>query len=136
MDINKLKAQLTIDEGRKKRIYLDTKGKVTGGVGRNLTDRDFSDDEINLMLENDINLVITQLDNLFPWWKYMSDARMVVLANMCFNLGITKLGQFKNTLKAMQEGRYNDAADAMLASAWASQVGERAQRLSKLMREG
>lgn len=136
MDINKLKTQLTIDEGRKKRIYTDTKGKITGGVGRNLTDRDFSDNEIDLMLENDIILVITQLDNLFPWWKKMSDIRMQVLANMCFNLGITKLVQFKNTLKAMQEGRYNDAADAMLASAWSSQVGERAQRLAKMMRIG
>lgn len=136
MDINKLKAQLAIDEGRKKRIYLDTKGRITGGVGRNLTDRDFSDNEIDLMLENDIILVVTQLDNLFPWWKQMSDARMQVLANMCFNLGITKLVQFRNTLKVMQEGRYNDAADAMLASVWANQVGERAQRLAKMMREG
>ena len=32
-------------------------GKITGGVGRNLTDRAFADDEIDLMLHNDIDLV-------------------------------------------------------------------------------
>lgn len=136
MNMQQLSAQLEIDEGKRPRIYVDTVGKITGGIGRNLTDRAFSEDEIQLMLRNDIDMVINQLDNLFPWWKQMSDRRMQVLANLCFNIGITKLVQFKNTLAAMQAGRYNDAADGMLASLWAKQVGARAQRLATMMREG
>ena len=136
MNIQQLSAQLEIDEGKKPRIYIDTVGKITGGIGRNLTDRAFSEDEIQLMLRNDIDMVINQLDNLFPWWKQMSDRRQQVLCNMTFNLGITKMAQFKNTLAAMQTGRYNDAADGMLASLWAKQGGARAQRLSTMMREG
>jgi lysozyme len=55
---------------------------------------------------------------------------------MCFNLGVTRLGGFVNTLAAMKRGDYEAAADGMMKSLWASQVGRRAQRLAKMMREG
>ena len=53
---------------------------------------------------------------------------------MAYNLGINSLLGFKNTLATIQAGRYNDAADGMLASKWATQVGDRATRLAKMMR--
>lgn len=135
MNRAKLIAQLYIDEGRRSRIYTDTVGKITGGVGRNLTDRAFSEDEIDLMLNNDITLVEQALDRALPWWRQMSDARQNVLANMCF-MGIGTLLTFVNTLKAMKAGRYDDAADGMLDSKWAKQVGQRANRLAEIMRKG
>jgi lysozyme len=130
-----LEAQLTVDEGRKKRIYVDTVGKITGGVGRNLTDRGFSEDEIDLMLANDIRDVEVQLDKHLPWWREMNDVRQNVLANMCF-MGIGKLLGFKNTLAFMQAKRYDAAALGMLDSLWAKQVGQRAVRLATMMRTG
>lgn len=136
MNFDKLKAQLVIDEGRRSRIYTDTVGKITGGVGRNLTDRPFSYDEIELMLENDITMAAKELDRVAPWWKTLNDARQNVLANMCFNLGAARLLGFKNFLAYAQAGRYDAAAGEMLNSTWAKQVGDRAQRLAKVMREG
>lgn len=136
MNIDALRQQLTTDEGRKPRIYKDTVGKITGGVGRNLTDVPFSDDEIDLMLTNDINKVCAQLDEKLPWWKTLSDRRQQVLANMAFNLGINGLLGFKNTLAVMQAGQYDLAAEGMLTSKWASQVGNRAIRLAQMMKEG
>ena len=136
MNRDKLKAQLNIDEGRKSRIYVDTVGKITGGVGRNLTDRDFSEDEIDLMLTNDIAMVEGQLDKALPWWRKMTDARQDALANMAFNLGIKGLLNFKNTLTFMQAGKYDAAAQGMMASLWARQVGRRAARLAEMMRTG
>lgn len=136
MNRAKLMEQLTIDEGRRARIYVDTVGKVTGGVGRNLTDREFSQDEIDLMLSNDIALVEADLDRTMPWWRTMTEARQGVLANMAFNLGISRLAGFKNTLAYMQAGRYDAAAAVMLDSLWARQVGARADRLAKIMRTG
>lgn len=137
MNRDKLKAQLEIDEGRKKRIYLDTATppRWTGGVGRNLTDRDFSDDEIDLMLNNDIDAIIKQLDKSLPWWRQMNDVRQNVLINMSF-MGVGKVLQFKNTLAAMLMGRYDDAAAGMLDSLWAKQVGDRAKRLAQMMKTG
>lgn len=136
MDRHKLAAQLTTDEGRRALVYYDTEGKLTGGVGRNLTDRPFFDDEIALMLKNDIDLVEKDLDRRLPWWREMSEARQNVLANMCFNLGINRLMQFVKALDHMRARRYDDAAREMLASKWAKQVGARADRLAALMRKG
>ena len=58
-----------------------------------------------------------------------------MLINMAFNLG-GKLLTFGHTLTAMQHGDYAAAANAMLASKWAAQVGQRAQRLANAMRTG
>ncbi|WP_426111060.1 glycoside hydrolase family protein [Massilia sp. PWRC2] len=129
-------AQLTIDEGRRDRVYTDSVGKLTVGVGRNISDREFSQDEIDLMLSNDIALVEADLDRTMPWWRTMTEARQGVLANMAFNLGISRLAGFKNTLAYMQAGRYDAAAAGMLDSLWAKQVGARADRLAKIMRTG
>lgn len=136
MNIEKLKAQLTTDEGRKKHVYEDTVGKLTVGVGRNISDRDFSDDEIDLMLSNDIAIIEHQLDKHLPWWRQMNDVRQNVLANMCFNLGISRLLGFKNTLRFVREHQYAAAAEGMLDSKWAKQTGDRAKRLAKEMRDG
>lgn len=131
-----MRAELSRDEGRKKRIYPDTEGKITAGVGRNLSDRDFSDDEIDLMLNNDIAISEAELDRVAPWWRKMNDVRQRVLLNMHFNMGWGTLSMFKNTLAAMQSGEYAKAADGMLASHWAQQVGQRAVHLAKMMRTG
>jgi lysozyme len=138
MNRDKLKAQLSIDEGRKKRMYLDTATppRWTVGVGRNISDRDFSDDEIDLMLNNDIALVERQLDKALPWWREMTDARQDALCNLAFNLGIAGLLKFKNTLTFMRAKRYDAAALGMLDSLWAKQVGQRAVRLAAMMRTG
>jgi lysozyme len=136
MNIEALKKQLEIDEGRRERIYKDSVGKITCGVGRNLSDVPFSDDEIDLMLNNDVNKVCRQLDDKLPWWKNLTDVRQQVLANMAFNLGINGLLGFKNTLGMIQTGNYSGAAKAMLDSKWAMQVGNRANRLSDMMKRG
>lgn len=136
MNADKLAAQLVIDEGKRARIYTDTVGKVTGGVGRNLTDRPFFEDEIALMLKNDIALVESDLDRKLPWWRLMTEARQNVLANMTFNMGISRVLGFVNTLAAMKVGRYDAAAQGMLDSTWAKQVGARAIRLAAVMRSG
>jgi len=136
MNAQQLMAQLNLDEGRRKRIYTDTKGKVTAGVGRNLTDRDFSEDEIDLMLQNDVRIVIQSLDKAYPWWKGLTEERQQVVANMAFNLGLPKFSAFKKFLAALQSGRWEMAADEMENSLWARDVGDRAVRLVKRMRNG
>lgn len=131
-----LKEQLIVHEGLRLKPYQDTVGKATIGVGRNLDDRGISMHEAMLMLDHDIDDVEADLDRVMPWWRSLSEARQLVLADMCFNLGVARLTAFKNTLAAMKAGDYEAAADGMLASRWASQVGKRAQKLAKAMREG
>ncbi|MCW3505640.1 lysozyme family protein [Burkholderia cenocepacia] len=134
-DPAKLKAELTLDEGRRSRIYVDTVGKVSGGIGRNLTDKGFRDNEIDLMYQNDIAETEAWLDRNLPWWRSLDPVRQRVLMNMAFNMQ-GRLLTFVNTLAAMKRGDYAAAADGMLASKWATQVGARATRLANMMRSG
>jgi lysozyme len=131
-----LASQLVIDEGLTLKPYKDTVGKLTIGCGRNLDDVGISKSEAMMLLGADIDKVMTQLDTQLPWWRSMTDARQQALANMAFNLGIERLLGFKNTLTAMQAGRYDEAANGMLASKWALQVGQRARRLADMMKKG
>ena len=85
------------------------------------------------MLENDIIRVMAELDEHIPWWKDLSQTRRHVLVDMAFNLGIFGLLKFQNTLKAIQEERWADAAVEMLDSRWSQQVGQRAKTLAKMM---
>ena len=70
------------------------------------------------------------------WWLKLDDNRQRVLANMCFNLGYPRLRNFKKFLAALQTGNWEEAAEEMLDSKWAVQVGDRAKRLSKRMEKG
>lgn len=136
--MEKMKAELTRDEGLRLRLYKDTATppKLTIGVGHNIDDLGISKNIAMAILAEDIQTVINQLDAQLPWWRNLDGTRQRVLVNMCFNLGITKLLGFKNTLQLVRDGKYDEAADAMLKSAWANQVGARAQRLSQMMETG
>lgn len=129
-------AELRRDEGVEPFPYTDTVGKLTIGVGRNLTDRGLSDDEIDYLLQNDIDLCIDDLNRGVPWWVTLSPARQRVLINMCFNLGWPRLRGFVRTLSAMRRGDFATAAEGMRLSLWAKQVGARAERLAQMMERG
>jgi lysozyme len=136
MNIDLLKEELKRDEGVRLKPYRCTAGKLTIGVGRNLDDVGISQSEADMMLEHDVNKVITQLNYRLPWWCNVSEKRQHVLINMAFNLGIEGLLKFKNTLALIQAGKYQEASVAMLDSRWAKQVGNRAKRLAEEMRQG
>jgi len=131
-----LEEQLTLHEGRRKRIYRDSVGKMSGGVGRNLDDVGLSDDEIDLMLRNDIARAKDALDRKHAWWRGLDDVRQKVLVDMMFNLGPGTFGTFTQTLGEVARGEYAAAAARMLKSKWARQVGKRAKRLAEMMRTG
>lgn len=131
-----IETQLRKHEGVRNKPYADTVGKITIGVGRNLTDVGLSDAEIDMLLANDINRTIADLDRELSWWRNLNEARQRVMIDMCFNLGIGGLLTFKNALAMIQSGQYDLASTNMLKSKWASQVGIRADTLSKMMRTG
>ena len=135
--MNRIKAQLVRHEGLRLKPYRCTAGKLTIGIGRNLEDRGISQKEAYAMLERDILDFEQQLLNEIPdVYNGLDEVRQSVLLNMCFNLGIKGLLEFKNTLSYIGAGDWERAANGMLASKWAKQVGMRAIELSELMRKG
>lgn len=139
MDDKEFLDQLTRHEGFRRSAYQDSKGYWTIGIGRMIDKRlngGLTEEEAQYLLLNDLDRCASDLDSKLPWWKSLSDNRRYVLLNMCFNLGITKLLGFKNTLAMVQRGDYKGAAKGMLNSLWAKQVGDRAKELAKQMEQG
>lgn len=138
--------QLKIDEGCRLIAYLDTEGVWTIGYGhtgpevkRGLV---WTQEQAEAALIKDIREHNAKLAAALPWLRKLDPVRQRVLQNMAFNLGIgsAETGKgllgFKNTLAMIQAGRYAEAAENMLKSKWAGQVGQRAQRLSRRMKTG
>ena len=136
MNRDRLIDQLRLHEGVEKTVYDDSEGIPTMGVGRNLRDRGLSDDEIDYLLSNDIDIVVRELDNVMPWWKDLDEVRQRVLCDLVFNLGMPRFSGFKKSISYMKQQMWDQAADELLDSKWARQVGRRAERLSEMMRTG
>lgn len=139
----RLKEQLKLHEGVKDRLYQDTVGKWTIGVGRNLSDKPISVTVIDIMLEEDVNEVILGLDKFLPWWKQLDSVRQRVLIDLAFNMGISGLLLFKRTLTDIKNGDWVVAVQHLNESHWAEQVGDgpggvydRAERLSAMLLTG
>lgn len=136
INVAHLRDMLIEHEGLRLKPYKDTVGKITIGIGRNLTDNGISEAEAMMMLDNDIQVAIASLRRNLPWFDKLDPSRQLVLGNMCYNMGWPKLSAFKQTLNFIQNGSYELAAGAMLDSLWARQVGDRARDLADIMKTG
>ena len=133
IDLDKLKADLERDEGRRNLMYRDSKGIATVGIGHNMQ-RPLSDRVVDMICEDDMADVTMDLDNRLPWWRSLPEPRARGLANMAFNLGLPRLLEFEKMLAALEAGDVEGAATEALDSAWAREVGDRAERIATLFR--
>lgn len=136
MLLGRITSQLEKHEGLQLKIYFCTKGKSTIGIGRNLDDRGISEDEARYMLNNDIVDMNNKLSSCLPFYDALDDARQEVLINMAFNLGVHGLLKFKKTLQFIEDGEYEKASVEMLDSKWSTEVHNRANELSQIMKGG
>jgi len=127
--------QIKLDEGLRLKPYQCTANKFTIGFGRNIEDNGITEDEAEYLLMNDIKSTQDELLANFEWFVTLGAPKQGVLINMCFNLGLTRFKRFKKMIAAIEMGDYNEAAEQMLDSKWARQVGNRAIRLSNAMRK-
>ena len=74
-------------EGKRAKPYLDTRAKWTIGIGRNLTDKGLSEDEIIHLFNNDIADAIDDVRHVCSIYDQLSRARQMVLISLAFNLG-------------------------------------------------
>lgn len=135
-DESTLTQELMRDEGVKLKPYRCTAGKLTIGVGRNIEDNGISNEEAAFMLKADIKNCERDLDILLPGWKNFSDTRQRVLLNMVFNMGRNRLSGFTKFLACLKMNDFTGAADQMMDSLWAKQVGQRAVRLRDMLLRG
>jgi lysozyme len=140
MNIAQLREQLKIDEGVKYEIYKDHLGYDTFGIGHLVVKEDsefgkpvgtkVSEDRVNEVFEKDVQKMIKEAKILFPNFDNLPEEAQQVIVNMTFNMGRPRLSNFKKFISYINESKWEEASKEMLNSAWAKQVGKRAQRLS------
>jgi len=147
--------QLALHEGIKPEVYNDSKGNRTIGIGFNLEEpsnrkkaealgfnvqdmlsgkKVLSDREIKILYNESIKQAADDANAFLPRAGRQPPVVQKVLIDMAFNLGLTKLNEFKKMREALLKGDYNKAADEMINSKWYHQVGDRSKRLVDMMR--
>ena len=139
IDIDMLRKQLIIDEGQVNEIYNDHLGYATFGIGHLVIEGDpehglaigtpVSEDRVLECFEKDVESVIKDCKKLHDGWDgYPQEVKQIV-ANMMFNMGLTRLSKFKKHNAALQSGDWKEAAIEGRDSRWYKQVTNRAERL-------
>jgi len=140
----RLKEEITSDEGVKLEVYLDHLGYPTVGVGHLIKDTDpekgasegtlITQTRCDELFYQDINICLSECENQMNEWESFPEEVKLILANMAFNLGITRLMKFKMMFSALNAGDYKQASIEGLDSRWAKQVYNRAHRLMDRLR--
>ena len=144
MNLEKLREELEIDEGVKYEVYLDHLGYPTFGIGHLITDNDpesraavgteVSDDRVQEAFEPDVQTVLSDCERLYEEFGSLPEEAQLIIANMMFNMGLTRLSKFKGMKRGVDARDWNQAADEMIDSKWYNQVTRRADRLVVRMR--
>lgn len=146
-DLHPLIQRLKSEEGIKLCVYDDAtgaylrpgsrvQGNPTIGIGTNIgVGTGITEAEAEYLLWNRLVLAGADAATL-PGWASLSDPRRLVLVDMVFNMGVKTVRAFTGMLAAIGAGDYESAAQHMLDSLWAKQVGQRATNLAQIMRTG
>ena len=136
--MSKLVEMIKSHEGVVKHAYADSRGYLTIGVGR-LIDKTLggglSDDEVDYLLANDIKRCQAEAET-YEWFAGLNEPRQAVVISLLFNLGKPRFDFFKATQAAIAGGDYAGAAEEMLDSKWAVQVGKRAEDMAAQLYSG
>ena len=137
--MNIARVLITKHEGKVERIYADTEGIPTGGIGHAFLIGSWLPMYIwELIFEEDFARARIAAEELMSEYEIPNPGlgRKVVLIDMSFNLGKVRLRNFKKMWAALKVMNYDAAATEMLDSKWATQVGKRARDLAFYMRTG
>ena len=143
MNIDKLREELKEDEGCKYEIYLDHLGLPTFGIGHLVTEWDeeyekkvgteVSEERVNECFAKDVETVLEDCKVLYFNFNELPEEVQLILANMMFNMGRTRLSKFSKLKLAVDDEVWMEASIQMEDSKWAKQVPNRAERLCKRM---
>jgi len=144
MDLEKLREELEVDEGRIDEIYTDHLGYPTFGIGHLVVEHDpeygkevgtyVPENRVIKAFEQDIETVLSDCNRLYEDFEDLPEEAQRVIANMMFNMGYTRLSKFIGMKSGVDARDWNAAADEMVDSSWYYQVINRANRLVKRMR--
>ncbi len=141
MNMDRLLASVKKHEGYRNKVYLDTLGKRTVGVGHLCVEEFWEDDKeyeekfLMDILEADLQNAIKGAKDLMAEHGCMDIDEIAeeIIIEMIFQLGKTGVSKFRNMWKALSGLDYSTAAMEMLDSRWAKQTPNRAEAMSAEM---
>lgn len=157
LSLDVIKQRLFVHEGFRSKPYRCTNGKLTIGIGHNIEDNPFTEEELRLVgkdymekgitkaqafaiLAKDIMKFDSELRQNIPFYERLDDERQYALLDMAFNMGIgsNKKGllSFKKMLSYIGTGFYKQAAAECLDSKYGRELPKRAGRIAKTIETG
>lgn len=125
--VNEIRDHIKEYEGFSALVYECTAGYATIGYGRNLEQRGITKEEAEHLLANDIKQCIKELKGIMNKFDDLPEKAQLVLIDMCYNLGLSKLLNFENMLDAIDAKDWEKASAELLDSRYAAQVKRRAR---------
>ena len=132
---NDARKMIMKDEGWNPKPYKCTEGIWTIGFGTNITritreeGNALLDLRLNKIIDHDLLTFREELGNL-------NNARIVVLINMLYQLGLLGVKKFTRMRQAIKDKDFRRASIEMLNSRWHKQTPHRCRRLAKIMETG
>tara|TARA_S200002703_G_scaffold135298_1_gene124119 strand:+ start:322 stop:747 length:426 start_codon:yes stop_codon:yes gene_type:complete len=125
--LNQIKDHVKEYEGYSQLVYECTAGYATIGYGRNLEQRGITKEESEYLLANDLQQCLKELRGIINKFDELPEKAQLVLVDMCYNLGLSKLLNFENMLDAIDARNWQEASEQLLDSRYAAQVKRRAR---------
>ena len=142
MNLERLMESVKSHEGYGNKVYLDTLGKRTVGVGH-LCVEDFWEDDKEYEERFLMEILAEDLQNAIKGARELKEEHSCtdideiaqeIIVEMVFQLGKNGVSKFRNMWKALAEKNYIGASYEMLDSKWAKQTPNRAKSMAELMK--
>ena len=142
MNLERLLESVKKHEGYRNKVYLDTLGKRTVGVGHLCVedfwedDKEYEESFLMEILQKDLQEAIRGAKELMDehGCADIDERAEEIIIEMVFQLGRTGVKKFRNMWKALAEHNYIGASFEMLDSKWAKQTPNRAKDMAEQMK--
>ena len=134
-----LLSMIKSDEGYAGRMYIDSEGFQTIGIGFCLDKTQIPEPVAEFWCAYIIDQLHNRLCNNFSvgrTYKQLDRVRQYAVLNMCYQMGVTGVCNFLNMWAALDTGDYKAAAEHALDSIWSTQTPQRARRVAGVLRDG
>ena len=125
------------DEGWVPHAYQDHLGFWTVGYGFLVDKRRngrIPQPVADYWLNWEIDRIWERLSEALPWFDDLPEQVQRALVNMAYQMGVSGLLGFRQTLALLADGKYAEAADQAMRSRWAEQTPNRARRVAGWIR--
>lgn len=131
------KSQIKVNEGLRLRVYKCTENKLSVGYGHNIEDLGITQATADFIFEEDFKSTLKSLNFVFGESSFaaLPCNVKVAMADMMFNLGLTRFMGFKNFIKAIKNKDYKLAAAEVRNSKAYMQCRNRYEQIAKQIEE-